>query len=282
MLHNISAFINQAFDILFAPLSFLDPILFLGLLAFISAIVILYIFKKMSNQEKIKFHKDRIIGYILETNLYRDDFGQIISSLLNILKHNMFYLRYVITPLLVMMIPMIPIMMQIDNRLGYMPLNKNEQFIIRIDLDKNLAANVPHILERILCETSEGIHIETPPLRVDSEASIFWRARILNSNKLQYIHLKIEGIKEILEKQIVTNSEIRSFASQKTKRSLWNSLLYSAEDPIPDTFPIKLVSVSYRPARYNLLFLNSDPIILFFIFTLLGGLVIKPFISVRI
>jgi len=281
VLHYILAFINQVFDILFAPLPFLDPILFLGLLAFISAIVILYIFKKVSNQGKIKFHKNRIIGYILEINLYRDDFGQIISSLLNVLKHNMFYLRYVITPLLVIMIPMIPVMMQINNRLGYMPLNKNEQFIIRIELDKDLAANMPHILEKIICETSEGIHIETPPLRVVSEASIFWRARILNSNRLQYIHLKIEGVKEILEKQIVTNSEIRSFTSQKTKRSLWNSLLYGAEDPIPETFPVQLVSVSYRPARYSFLFLNSDPIMLFFIFTLCFGLIIKPFIGVR-
>ena len=278
----MAPFINQVFDIFFEPLSFLNPILFLGSLALISVIFILYVFKKVSNQGKIKFHKDRIIGYMLEANLYRDHFSQTILSLLNILKHNMLYLRYVITPLLVIIIPMIIIMVQINNRLGYVPLNENEQFIIRVELDKDMVATVPHIVERINCETSEGIHVETPPLRVASEASIFWRARILDSNGLQYIHLKIEGDEQILEKQIVTNSEIRSFTSQKIKWSLWNSLLYSAEDPIPETFPIKLVSVSYRPARYSFLFLNFDPIMLFFILTLCFGLIIKPLIGVRI
>jgi len=74
------------------------------LLAFVSTYCFAY-FKKISNQDKIKYHKDKIVGYILETYLYRDRIGRTLLSQINILKHNLYYLRYMVAPLLVILIP---------------------------------------------------------------------------------------------------------------------------------------------------------------------------------
>lgn len=262
---------------------FLSPTIIVGLLSFISSVLILYVFKKVSNQEKIKFHKDRILGYILETYLHRDQFMQTILSQLHIIKHNMLYLRYMLFPLLVITIPMLIVMIQIHNRFGYVPLETNEQFIIHADLDQSIVSNVTDLLNKIYCDTSEGICIETPPLRIASEGSILWRARVLTNKGLNHIRLKVEGSDDILEKQIVTNSRIKSIFPKKLKRSLLNNIvLLKVTESIPEESPFRLVSVSYRPARFGFLFWKFDPVVFFIIFTICISLIIKPFFNVRI
>jgi hypothetical protein len=173
-------------------------------------------------------------------------------------------------------------MMQINNRLDYLPLGENEPFIIRAELDTNVISHIPDFLERVQCKTSPGIIMETPPLRVASEASVFWRARVLNSHGQQYIRLGIEGTEEVLEKKVVTNLKTRRFMPQKIKWTLWKGALHSAEEPIPEMAPFKVVSVSYRPVKYSFLVWNFDPVVLFVILTLCWGFVIKSFMGVKI
>jgi hypothetical protein len=268
---------KQVFDF------FLSPTVIIGLLSLISAVLILYVFKKVSNQEKIKLHKDRVLGHILETYLYRDQFVQTILSQLHILKHNMLYLRYILVPLLVVTIPMLIVMTQIHNRFGYAPLEENEQFIIHAELDQSMVSNVSDFLNRIHCETSGGIRIETPPVRIASESSISWRARVLTKRGLNHIRLNVEGSDDVLERLIVTNLKTTSVIPQKVKRGLLRNIVsYNAEEPIPEGSPFKRVSVSYRPARYGFLFWRFDPVVLFILFTLCISLIIKPFFNVRI
>jgi len=173
-------------------------------------------------------------------------------------------------------------MVQINNRMGYVPVRQKEQFIIHAQLDSNMISHIPDFLERVQCKTSPGIIIETPPLRLVSEASIFWRARVLDFQGEQYIRLVIDGTEEVLDKKIVTNSKTKRFIPQMIKWTLWKGPLYSAEEPIPETSPFKVVSVSYRPAKYSFLVWNFDPVILFVILTLCWGFVVKPFMGVKI
>jgi len=177
---------------------------------------------------------------------------------------------------------MLIIMIQINNRLKYVPLAENEPFIIRAELDTNMISHIPDFLERVQCKTSFGIIVETPPLRLTSEASTFWRARVLDFQGEQYIRLVIDGTGEVLEKKIVTNSKTKRFIPKKIKWTLWKGTLYSAEEPIPEASPFKVVSVSYRPAKYSFLVWDFDPVVLFVILTLCWGFVIKPFMGVKI
>lgn len=274
--------INRLFDSLFAPFCWFSPIIMLGLISLLCAILILWVFKKVSNQEKIKFHKDKIFGYILETRLYKDQFTRTIISQLNILKHNVLYMRFIITPLLAIIIPILIIMIQINNRMKYLPLGENEPFIIRAELDTSMISHIPDLLDRVQCETSPGIILETPPLRLASEASIFWRARVLSSDEQQYIRLGIYGAEELLEKKVATNSDTKRFIPQRIKWALRKGPLFTGEEPIPETSPFKLVSVSYTPAKYRFLIWKFDPVVLFVILTLFWGFLIKPLMGVKI
>ncbi len=56
----------------------------------------------------------------------------------------------------------------------------------------------------------------------------------------------------------------------------------NGEDFISKTSPFKSITVSYERASYPFLAWHTDPIILYFILTLVLGLVFKPMIRVSI
>lgn len=259
--------------------------LFIVLISLISTVIFLLIFKKTSNQRKIKYHKDKILGNMLQMPLYKDKFGVLVLSILNILKHNILYLKQTLIPLLFICIPLILLTVQINNRCGYKPLEVNQRFIMRVDLDTHVIQGpIPAIIEKVYCETSPGVVLETPPLRIEPEGKVFWRARVVESpqNSQSYLHIGVQGNDRIIEKTIVTDYYHERFSPAKGKWSLWTELFNNAEGFLADDTFFNSISIEYHRASYAFLFWSVDAIILYFLLTLIFALVLKPFVKVRI
>ena len=127
--------LNRIFDVIHIGTGPNARHVFVVLLSVISAILFLFILKKTSNQIKIQHHKDQIVGNILQIRLYQDSFGVLISGIVNILKHNLWYLTQMIVPILLICIPLVLLTVQINNHCGYEPLKVNQRFIIQAVLD---------------------------------------------------------------------------------------------------------------------------------------------------
>ncbi len=95
---SINYIINSFFDIFFYPFRSVDSIYGLLAISLLTAVIALPIFKYTSNQVEIQRVKSRIMGHLLELRLYKDDIRVVISAQINILKHNMVYLRYTLRP----------------------------------------------------------------------------------------------------------------------------------------------------------------------------------------
>lgn len=128
-----------------------------------SAFIMLLVFKKISDQDKISYHQRKIFGYLLEIAIYRDQFRRIISSQWAVLKHLFLYLRCTVLPIIILGIPVVFTVLQIDNLMGLRPLHANERFIIRVDLAENLRPHTEEMLSEIILKTTPGITVETPP-----------------------------------------------------------------------------------------------------------------------
>lgn len=280
-METIFRLINKISDFIVELFAWESAIFDLIVISFFCAFFLLFLFKKLSNQEKIKFHRNKIFGYILEIGVFRDHFGRIISNQVKILKHNLIYLRYVIQPFLLMMIPVIIVFIQIENRLGYLPIQKNTSFIIQAALDREVVKDIDSLISKVYCQTSTGIILETPPLRIASEGIVFWRARLKVTGP-QFVRLGIDGTQKEVKKKIVTLTGHERFCPTRSKADSLSYLLNSAETPIPRDSYFKFVSVNYSPATYPFFFWDISPIIYFFILSLGFGLILKPFIKVNI
>jgi len=272
--------INKITDLIIKPFSWGSPVFNIIIISFFCALFLLFLFKRISNQEKIKIHQKKILGYFLDIGIYRDQFTRTIINQVHILKHIIIYLRYVFAPLLIMMLPVIIVCMQIENRLGYLPVQINNSFIIHAALDREITQNMESLIPKVNCKTSSGIVLETPPLRISSEGSVFWRAR-LKGTRPQFIQVGIDGIENGIKKKIMTVNNQEGFSLKRTKPNLFDYFLNSAEAPIPFDSFFKFLSVKYLPATYPFFFWNISPLVYFFILSIGFGLVIKPFMKVN-
>ena len=108
-------------------------------LILISAVVsvgILLIFKKVSNQDRIDAVKRKIQASLFEIRLFNDDLGAILRSQMDILRHNLSYLRLQLFPLLFILPPVLVIMAQLQPFYGYQGLEVDQPVLFKVEMQK--------------------------------------------------------------------------------------------------------------------------------------------------
>ena len=274
--------INQITDIIILPFPEDAAVANLVLLSLCCAFAVMVIFKRISNQEKIKHHQRKILGFIFEMAIFRDQFSRIISNQVQIVKHNFIYLRYVLPPFIIIAIPIGLVCLQIENRLGHFPLSVNDRFILQAELDFEIISDLKSNIFRVQCDTPPGVILETEPVRILSEGKVYWRGKIITSEP-QTVIVGVKGVSPGVEKKIATASSVGGFSRLRTKTAfLGEYIMNTAEKPIPADSPIKTIAIHYRNAAYPFLCWQLSPVVYFFILTLVFGLILKPFLKVNI
>ena len=82
-------FLNTVTDWVIYPFSWGNAVFGLSLVSLVCAWLLLLSFKRISSQDKIKYHKNKIVGYILEIGLFRDQFAKTFVNQGRILFHNL-------------------------------------------------------------------------------------------------------------------------------------------------------------------------------------------------
>lgn len=206
-----------------------------------------------------------------------------LKSIFKIIWCNIIYMRYALFPLILILPPLLVISIQINNRYGYAPLEIGKPFIMRTDLAGNLAREIAKAPEKIWCDTSEGVTIETSPLIIESKGNVFWRARVTSIDENEHFcKISIYGTDVSVKKKIITAAGIQRFSPERKKWHIENVFVNNAEDFISKSSPFEAVSVYYDRAVYPFLVWDIDPILLFFILTLIFGFILKPFLRVEI
>ncbi|MFQ5484136.1 MAG: hypothetical protein ACE5DO_02255 [Desulfobacterales bacterium] len=282
-MENMVIALNHFFDLVWLPLLrgpwYIDFIV----ISVLSALLFLVIFKKLSNQKMIRFYKNRILGHIFSIRLYKDQPILTLKIVFSIFGCQLIYLKYMLTPLIVIFLPLIVVSVQLNNRYGYLPLKGEDHVLIEAKLDKTETADIEKSIKKIKWNTSSGIQIETPPLRMISEATVIWRAKVLPlQTERQFFQISVGGTTETVEKKIITAMTKERFSPEKRKWDLSGLFINNGEEFIEKTSPFKSITVSYERASYPFLAWQTDPVILYFILTLIFGLFFKPFIRVSI
>lgn len=268
----INIIFNFFFDILFYPFRSVDSIYGLCAISFLTTIIVLPIFKYTSNQDGIKRVKARIMGHILELRLFKDDIRIILSAQKDILKFNMIYLRYTLRPLMLMMIPMVVIIIHTTVRYEYRPLHPGESAIVKVKLH-----NPNELSEKdrsVVLTATEGLCIETPPLRIDGGKETYWRIKAEGEGvfKLRFHTLDME-----VEKRVFVSEKVTRLSPKMLKSGFANSFLYPGEPSIPAGTALDSILVAYPHAKIKLFGWNIHWLILFFILTLgFGFVLMKP------
>jgi hypothetical protein len=267
---------GKIFELLFLPFRNMSSWVGMIFVSFLTALLMLFVFRFTSNQEGIREVKNRIKAHLLEIRLFKDSLIISLKAQGWILRYNLKYIGYSAKPLLVMIIPLILILIQLNLWFGYESLEPSQEAVLKAELREGL-----NLFDaELTIETSSGLEVETPPLRIEENSEVNWRLRAKEAG-IHELNIVLNG-KEFLKKVAVAQKPLSKISSTKVGRNFIDELLNPGEPPFPGDLPVKSVEIKYPSKHMNLFGWRIHWIIVYFALSIIFGFSFKGIFKVEI
>ena len=253
----VNAALRAVFDLLLGPFAALPPIVPVTLVALVSGIFALLVYRWTSNQEALAAVKRRLFANLLEVRLFNDDLRAVLAAQLRLLRENLTYLRLNLVPLLWMIVPFMLVIAQLQFHYGYEGLEVGDRTLLTVDL--TAPGSEPAVdgeaapRPGVALETPPGVAVETPAVWVPSLRQVVWRLRALEPGEHDLVVRTGGG--EFTKSLFVEAPEggARWVRRSPTRRraAILDQLLYPAEPSLPRGGPVKRIDVQYRTASIS-------------------------------
>ncbi|MHC5209126.1 MAG: hypothetical protein ACYTG2_00225 [Planctomycetota bacterium] len=218
-----NAISTAIFDVLLAPFGgSQDWHVWISLLlwSFAFGIIALIAFKYCSFQDQIASAKNRIKVHLLEIRLFGDDIAGVVLSTIKIVLMNVVYIGHNLLPMVVMAVPMVALLAQLEARYAFAPAPPGTVTLLKVELDRN-HTDVP--VTGVRLDLPDGVVLDAPPVRTP-RGEIAWRLRA----EAEGDHvLQVRVGDELYEKAWAVGGTPRKVPVMRTKG--WEGLLYPGE-----------------------------------------------------
>lgn len=246
------------------------------LISLITGLLMLVVFRYTSNQVGIRNVKNKIKAHLLELRLFKDSLALSLKAQGSILRYNLKYIGYSGKPLLVMIIPLILILIQLNFWFAYQSLEPGEATILKLKLKEG-----QNILDLdISVEPTPSLTIETPPLRIEEGKEINWRLRPADKG-LHTLTFRING-KTFIKRVAVAQKPLSKISPLKVQRNFIDELFNPGEAPLSKDLPVKSIEVKYQAKNMNLFGWHIHWIIAYFVLSIIFGFAFKGILKVEI
>jgi uncharacterized membrane protein (DUF106 family) len=255
---------------LLAPFRPFSPLVGLTVVSFVTAVGMLVVFRRTSDQRALADVKRRIHACLFEIRLFNDDLPAIFRAQFEVLRHNATYLRLSIVPLLWMIGPLVLLIAQLQFYYAYDGLTPGRSALVKARL-KAGAAEAGRTPE-ITLEAPPGIRIETPRVWVPALGETAWRIGAERPGAYD-VTVTIGGRRAA--KRIVVSDEPGFRAPDRLEGGFFNQLLYPAEPPIGADVPLEAISVTYPDRSIDVFGWPLHWMIVFFALSIVFAFVLR-------
>jgi uncharacterized membrane protein (DUF106 family) len=259
------------FDALLHPFREMSPWVTLIPVSLVTAVALLLIFKRTSNQEAIAAVKDKIAAGLFEIRLFNDDLRTMFRAQGQILARSLTYMRLSLVPMLWTLPPLVLVIAQLQFHYGYVGLQPGQSTQLTIVLKPEAAqAGKPEI--RVVAP--DGVEVVEPGVWIPSLSEMAWRVDV-DAPGAYAFELSLNGSttsKSVdASNAIVRRSPIRA-------RGFLDELIYPAEPALPADSPFESITIGYADAEVDLFGFGLHWLIVFFILSIVFAFALrKPF-----
>ena len=276
---SIAAILNKVltflFGLVYGPLKWLGPFWSLVGISWLAGIFLVWVFGKVSNQDAIRRTRDRLSGELIGLRLFKDDLRVFFGIQFQVLLWTFRYLRHSLVPMLILMVPTIFILIQLNYHYGLRPLRAGEQAVVKVKL--RAAALTP---DADFTLTAPGnLRIETDGVRIPELREVCWRVRGVSPGRFD---VTVSNGQEKVTKQAAVGGRMEGVSSIRTGEDWLTSLLYPGEPPIPLPSAIESIEIRYPELDIFVLGWRVNWLILFLILSLGLGYAFKGMLGVQI
>lgn len=205
--------------------------------------VLLWAFRRFSDQEAIRLAKRMLLAHLYEFRLYADEPALIWRAQKQLLRWNFRYFWLMLRPAGVVAVPMVVLLVQMEAIYGHRALRAGEPAIVTVQMED--AVDMRTLSPSL--DAPANVVVETPPVRLAAKHQICWRVRALRS-ALGSLRFTLPDVK--FEKTIDTREGLRRLSMRRVA-SVFDKFWHPGEALLPRA-GVQWIEVAYPPARLRL------------------------------
>lgn len=257
-------------DLVMHPLAATGPAVSLAILSLVTGVIMLFIFRMVSNQRGIRRAKGRVVSQLLVIRLFRDDPWMTLRGLGGALWENLGYLKHALLPIAVMIVPVGLILIHLDPWYARTPLAAGAEARVAVAVTPGPDGQLPTV--RLLPSPDGAYDVMTPPVRIPSLGEIDWRVRVNRAGEHE-IRFEIGG--RPFTKKVVVGGDFRRVTAVRSGGSLLDALLYPGESRLELALGVTAAVVDYPERTVSYFGFGMAWWLAFFILTLVFAFMLK-------
>ena len=266
--------ISNVFDLLVGLLGG-SPLLVMLVVSVFTAVWALLLFKAVTPQARLTIIRDRLFGHIYEMGLYQEHLRVVGRIQGDLAQANLRYLSLTLPALVVLTVPMVFTLAQLDSRFAHRPFQPGESTVlsVKVSPDAGIA------LEDMTLETPPSLTVEAGPVRDTVSGALAWRLRA--EDRGRHVLRIMHGKTELASREVVVGNELTPLGTSSRKDWL-HGVIYPGAPPLPGDGSLDEVTLRMPERHTRYLGIEMHWMIAFMVFSLLGGLVLKDALRVSI
>ncbi|NUQ64822.1 MAG: hypothetical protein HUU20_20355 [Pirellulales bacterium] len=259
---------NHVADLMLGPLGFESP--WPGLIAasILTTAVLLVIFKKFSNQERIRKKKAVAMARVMELLLFQHDLSVSLTACGRILVAQVLYLKELLLPFGIAAVACTLVLIQLACWLEFRPFRPGEPVLLEV----RFRGEVPAAGQLVVSSTSDIVHVETGVLRIPTTPEADWRLRAVAPGAGW---VEVRAGRDVVRKSVTVGQRLHKVSRVRSQTGFWDALLHPVEEPIDPSAAIRRVEIHYPKRQIYVGSTEVDWLVAFFVLTVLFGLVLK-------
>ena len=270
----LNAAANSLGRLLRAPVEWLPGWISATIVAAVTGIALLLIFKYTSNQLAIKRVRADIKANMLALKLFKESASVALEAQGHILYGAFWLLIYAIVQILVMMVPVLLILGQLALWYQARPLRAGEEALVML----RLAGDSDSALSEVRMQPTGAVSVEAGPVRVRSKGEVWWRVRAQTNG---YHHLAFQVGEQSYDKELAVGNGIMRVSMQRPGRQLSDLLMHPSEQPFDRGSPVQCVEITY-PSRKSWTSGTDYWVIYWFVASMVAALIVRRPLNVNI
>jgi hypothetical protein len=281
----LNTLLTSVFDVLLRPLAGLPPLASLAIVSLLTAIVMLLVVRRTSNQRALDEVKRKIHAALFEIRLFNDDLRAIFRAQGEMLRHNLTYLRLSLIPMLWMIVPFVIVIAQLQFQYGYDGLAVGQSALLTAHLRSGAAsATGDAVLASgggnrgggvATLETPAGLRADTPAVWFPAAQDVVWRVTPEHAGEYE-VRITIAG--QTFTKSVRASTGVARRSPSRLEAAFVNEVLYPAESPLPPGAPVTSLTIAYPERDIDVLGWHLNWMIVFFVLSILFAFALrKPF-----
>jgi hypothetical protein len=259
---------------LLTPIGTMPGWLSATLVAGVTGVFLLVVFKYSSNQAAIKRVRNDIDANLFTLKLFKDATPVVLKAQAGMIGGAMRLFVLAIVPMLVMMVPVLLLLGQLSLWYQHRPLHVGEETVVVLKLNGNPTDPMP----AVALEPSSSIEVVTGPVRVPSQREAVWVVRPLQEG----LHrLSYRAGEQSVTKDLAVGDGLMRISPRRPGWDWSDALLNPAEPTFPSTSLVQSVEVAY-PDRASWTSGTDYWVIYWFVVSMVAAFLAKPFLKVNL